>query len=547
MTLRKKLLIPTLSGVFIGFVFFVLYQVSSQHRETQLEMQAQIAHLSDMIAKANVSYVWNYDTIGLQFSLDSMIEDNEIISIEVADTSGITLGKAEEQALDHVFENEVELQRDGIFVGTAKILFTDHYLREQSSTFIKRIITLEILLFLVIAVLITLTSQMVTRPIISLSKIMKEMAEGEADLTERIPVKGKDEVSHLSQYFNTFLDKLRYIVVTLRSVSVRSSELGEELAEKTKNVTTSSNTLADSMSTMNTRIVSLLDEIGKSNESVDRINDYIVHVADMIQDQASSVNESSAAVEQMIANVGKIESATEQKLTLVHTLEEQAKKLDKGMNQNVSMMEEASKSTSLIAEMVNVINNVAAKTNLLAMNAAIEAAHAGQYGKGFSVVADEIRKLAEQTATNAKNIESTIKNVVSVIGNAASSAKSSSSTLGEVITGISSVAQTMNDAISGLQEISTGNKQIISSLSSLNTITESVKSASSGMKSGTQEISMYMKNILNTSELNKEGIQEMSERIFSISDSMKSLSDLSERNSQNIDTLDGEIRKFKTQ
>ncbi len=545
MTLRRKLLIPTLSGVFLGFVFFVLYQVSSQNKDTALEMQAQIEHLSDLVAKANVSYVWNYDAIGLQFSLESMLEDEQITSIEILDSSGITLGKAEEPSLDNTFTKDIELERDGIFVGTAKIIFTDYHLREQASVFINRIISLEILLFLLIAFLITLTSQMVIKPIISLSKIMKDMAEGEADLTQRIPVRGNDEVARLSQYFNTFLDKLRFIVVTLHSVSVKSSESGEVLADKIRDVSYSSTQLSSSMDSMNKRLSSLLREISKSNESVDSINGHIVQVVDMIQAQAESVNESSSSVEQMISNVNMIENATEMKLHVVHTLEEQAMKLDKGMNQNLNMMEEASKTTELIAQMVSVINNVASKTNLLAMNAAIEAAHAGQYGKGFSVVADEIRKLAEQTATNARNIETTIKKVVSVIGSAAEAAKDSSETLGEVISGISSVAQSMNDTLSGLKEISAGNKRIIDSLTSLNTITESVKTAGSGMKNGTLEIDTYMKNILNTSELNKTGVNEMSERVFSISDSMKSLADLSEHNSQNIETLNREISKFK--
>lgn len=547
MTLRGKLLIPALSTVFLGFAIFVVYQVSAQDREAAKEMEDEIANLSELVSTANISYVWTYDTVGLQMSIESMLKDPQIVGIEIFTTAGDSLAKAEEEGKPRLYTREVEMIRDGMKAGKAKIVFTDHRIRAKARSLVVNIAVFVGILFAAIAAVMTVVIGRVVKPIVRLTGITKDMAEGEGDLTVRIPAAGKDEVARLSGYFNTFLDKLSAIVSNLRSVWKRSSEIGLELSQEAQEASASSTQISSAAGAMSDRVGFLREEIGKASDNVDKINAFIARVVDMIQDQAAAVNESSAAVQQMIANAANIERSTEGKLKLVHELESLAKRLEEGASMNAQAMEESSRSTDLIAEMIGVINDVASRTNLLAMNAAIEAAHAGASGRGFSVVADEIRKLAEQTAGNAKSIGDTIGRIVNGIEKASAVTKEAGATIMEVISGIGAVADGMNETLAGLKEMSIGNAQIIESLGALNKMTEDVRSSGSGMRQGTAEIAASIRRIIEITEENKRGIDEMASGVREISEAMASLSDLSTRNSANIATLDEEMRKFKTE
>jgi methyl-accepting chemotaxis protein len=546
MRLRAKLFIPTLAALFMGLAGFAALEAYLQLRAVDEDMRDQSVRLTNLIVTASMSYVWSYDSLGLQQSLDSFLLDDQIAEIEVFDADGRSMAKASEEEGPRFQEKQADMVRDGEPIGRVRILFTDRHLRERALGLLRGILTADAVVFLIMAVILFLISRLVARPIQGLALAFERMAGSEADLSLRMPERGKDEVAALSRHFNAFVAKLQAMLLNLKDVSQTSRELGGELAENTGEVSATAAEMAAAMQAMNRSTAGLAKEAADSSGGVERVSVNAARVAAMIHEQAAAVSESSAAVEQMIANVASIERSTAAKMELARSLDSLAKELAADAEAVARTMQEASDAAGAISEMIGVINGIASQTNLLAMNAAIEAAHAGDYGRGFSVVADEIRRLAEQTSENAASVEGSMGRVLEGIRSSTAAAGQSGKALEKVISGIAEVAGGMGETMDGLSEIAAGNRQITESLRSLNKLTEDVRGSGEEMRADAESIADSIRRIAGMVTENHAGAEEMVRGLRDVSAAMQRLASLTARNSEGIQVLDAEIAKFKT-
>jgi methyl-accepting chemotaxis protein len=399
---------------------------------------------------------------------------------------------------------------------------------------------------LVGAVVLILAARSISRPILSLVSAVKDISEGEGDLSRRILAAGTGETVMLSSHFDTFVGKLRSIVESLKESGREGRAIGAELAANATEVAATAEEMAGTMRSMKERTGHLYEEIGKTSESVGKVNEHIEKVVAAITEQSAAVHESSASVQQMIASLGNIEKATESKRELVAGLSALAKEGEEGMERNARAIGEISDSTEFIFDLISVINRIAAQTNLLAMNASIEAAHAGDSGRGFSVVADEIRSLAEKTAASSKEISASLKDIIAKIGGTAELSSRANGIIRKVLGGIDEVAESMAETLNGLAEISTGSSQIIESIAQLNRLTEEVGESGRGMRAGTGEVEASVESIYSISTENRNGIAEMASGIGEISKAMQRLAELGASNSATMDRIEAEIARFRT-
>jgi methyl-accepting chemotaxis protein len=247
-----------------------------------------------------------------------------------------------------------------------------------------------------------------------------------------------------------------------------------------------------------------------------------------------------------VANLGAIDAATAEKRKLVERLKADGAAGDRSVAGIAEIASEVAQSTALIMSLVGVIGDISERTSLLAMNAAIEAAHAGHSGRGFAVVADEIRKLAESTDRNSKDISKSLGGIVDKIGRSAALSASAKAALGTILEGIEAVDGSLGETQSGLTEISAGGGQILSAVAELTALTSAIRDAGNEIGEQTRLIEGAADQAAALSAENERCVAEISGGLGEIVQAATDLSSLGIRNAENIAILDGEMGRFKT-
>ncbi len=220
-------------------------------------------------------------------------------------------------------------------------------------------------------------ARFVTRPLESMTNGLRDIAQGEGDLTSRLKVKSNDEIGEASSVFNQMMDKFRDLIQHVRESADQVSSAAKELSASAEKVAYGSS----QQSEKSALIVTAVSEMAASIGSVARTTDQVQHHSQETLDRSIEGNESLSV---LLGEISQVEDSVSGIATSV---------------------EEFVRSTGQITAMTRQVKDIAEQTNLLALNAAIEAARAGEQGRGFAVVADEVRKLAEKSASSANEID----------------------------------------------------------------------------------------------------------------------------------------------
>ena len=399
----------------------------------------------------------------------------------------------------------------------------------------------------VAAVIAFFIAQSVVKPVIKMADTLKDISEGEGDLTKVIPDKGNDEISDMARYFNKTMEKIKGLVLTIKQQAVVLFDIGNELASNMTETAAAINEITANVQSIKGRVINQSASVTETNATMEQITVNIDRLNGHVERQTTSVARSSSAIEEMLANIQSVTNTLVKNAQNVHELMEASEVGRNGLQEVSADIQEIAHESEGLLEINAVMENIASQTNLLSMNAAIEAAHAGEAGKGFAVVADEIRKLAESSGEQSKTISSVLKKIKSSIDKITVSTDNVLNKFEAIDSGVKVVSQQEGNIRNAMEEQGQGSKQILEAISQVNDITQQVKGGSQEMLEGSKEVIQESKNLERVTQEITGGMNEMATGADQINIAVHRVNELSNKNREDIDLLVHEVSRFKVE
>ncbi|MDR0289637.1 MAG: methyl-accepting chemotaxis protein [Treponema sp.] len=387
----------------------------------------------------------------------------------------------------------------------------------------------------------------IVKPIISISNTLKDISEGEGDLTRVIAEEGKDETTDMAHYFNLTLEKIRNLVITIKRQANMLFEIGNQLSSNMTETAAAVNQITANIQNIKGRVMNQSASVTQTNATVEQITGNIDKLNGHIERQTSSVSQSSSAIEQMLANIQSVTTTLMKNATNVKELMDASEVGKTGLQGVATDIQEIARESEGLLEINSVMENIASQTNLLSMNAAIEAAHAGEAGKGFAVVADGMRKLEESSSEQSKTISTVLKKIKFSIDKISQSTDNVLNKFGAIDGGVKTVADQEENIRNAMEEQGQGSKQILNAIGQVNEITHQVKGSSEEMLEGSKEVLKEGGNLEKVTEEITGGMNEMASGADQINIAVNQVNDLSTKNRENIDMLVKEVARFKVE
>jgi len=410
------------------------------------------------------------------------------------------------------------------------------------------LVLLSIISIGIILVFVFIVSSVLVRSIVSTTTLLEDISRGEGDLTRKLTISSNDETGKMAEYFNTFTDKLASLINNVKNSSLVSVQIKENLSANFEETVSSLSQIDSNLQNVNIQMIQMDGKVSDSSSAVNQIISGIGSLDSQIHEQAGAVEESTASVTQMVSSLKSVSQIVARKREAANILVETSKVGGEQINLTNKTFEEGiSAKISQISEMTTIIKSIASQTNLLSMNAAIEAAHAGESGKGFAVVADEIRKLAENSSENSKKISEVIKSIVQHIEITGGHVKNTAEAFVSIEKEVRDLDLALVEILNASEELSTGGEEILTAMTILADISANVTEKSSEIKDNSHIVTNSITEVSHISGDVTNAVSEVAAGTAEITNTMNISQNLLVDLGESTSKVNREVKKFKTE
>ena len=404
-----------------------------------------------------------------------------------------------------------------------------------------------IVVLLVCGAVYFLIHRAIMKPLKGAMRAMENLngTTGQSDLTYQIPVRKNDEIGKMCFAINTFIQQQHQLVSQLYSAQEKLKVIGKTLQEASQHTASDTTRILGNISNVRNSVQVQTSTFEELSSILEENTSGIHELDNQIGSQGTGIVEASASVEEMVGNISavsrSVEKMSKEYQQLSNITEDNKSRQDK-VHESIAQMATQSQ---LLMEANNVISQIASQTNLLAMNAAIEAAHAGETGAGFSVVADEIRKLAEDSRTQSKAISQELKKISLTIREVVDTSESSRQGFLQISSKVRDTEKLVHEIANAMLEQNNTSQEVLDALRSINLASTDVQSTAQSMNEGIERASKEMLKLEQIVGQVNTNMDEMTNSSVGINETASNVFEMATTTQESIAQLEELLGKFK--